>query len=228
MQNVNIRILWYLFLATIFVQLVGGILYYIIFADTALVQSIYLLTKILMLLAPIGLIFFGFRLPKLNLTQQVKKSVVWGTLSGLLISGLILVVFFLFKTSFSSIADNVLVKVEDFGIIGYFIITAILFSLLHSLFEEYFWRWFVVHGLETKLSSASAVLLGALFFAMHHYIVLSQFFPIGITIIFGTFVGVGGIIWSWIYNKTDSLLGPWISHIIVDGTIFLIGWMLIR
>jgi len=220
--------LWYMFLATIFIQLLGSFLYFILFADTVSVQPIYLVTKVLMLVSPIALFCFGFKLPKFNLGQQITRSVFLGVFSGALIGGLILVVFFLFQSVFLPFADNILIKAEDFGIFRYYLIAAVIFSLAHSLFEEYFWRWYVVSGLEIRLSANSAILLSALFFAMHHYIVLSQFFPIGIMILFGTLVGVGGIIWSWVYKKTGSLLGPWISHALVDGTIFLIGYMLLR
>ena len=41
-------------------------------------------------------------------------------------------------------------------------------------------------------------------------------------------VAVGGAVWSWAYRRSGSLLGPWLSHILVDTGIMLIGYDLLR
>jgi membrane protease YdiL (CAAX protease family) len=38
---------------------------------------------------------------------------------------------------------------------------------------------------------------------------------------------VGGAFWAWLYHRSRSLWGPWLSHALVDATIFVIGWDLI-
>jgi membrane protease YdiL (CAAX protease family) len=227
MSQLRHAILWSIFLATAFVQLAGSVLYFFVLDETSYVQPVYLLTKLMMLVSPPVLLLLGFRLPRFSLGRSVRLSVFFGVTSGLAISGVIFGVFTLFRPVFLIFADNIAVKVETFGILPYYLAATIIFSLGHSLFEEYFWRWYVVRGLQTRLEPARAILLGGLFFSLHHFIVLSQFFPWGLTLLFGITVGVGGIIWSWAYKKTDSLLGPWISHALVDGTLFLIGYILL-
>ena len=38
---------------------------------------------------------------------------------------------------------------------------------------------------------------------------------------------VGGVFWSWLYDRTGSLLGPWLSHLMIDAGIFWVGYELI-
>jgi membrane protease YdiL (CAAX protease family) len=33
--------------------------------------------------------------------------------------------------------------------------------------------------------------------------------------------------WAWLYDRTGSLLGPWMSHLIIDAGIFWVGYELI-
>jgi len=40
-------------------------------------------------------------------------------------------------------------------------------------------------------------------------------------------IGVGGMIWSWMYLRQASLLGAWIAHMIVDFGILWIGYQLL-
>ena len=36
-----------------------------------------------------------------------------------------------------------------------------------------------------------------------------------------------GAFWAWLYNRTGSLLGPWLSHLVIDAGIFFIGYQLV-
>ena len=48
------------------------------------------------------------------------------------------------------------------------------------------------------------------------------------TWLFSVCVAVGGAMWAWLYERTGSLLGPWLSHLLVDAAIFAIGYDLVR
>lgn len=39
-------------------------------------------------------------------------------------------------------------------------------------------------------------------------------------------VAVGGAFWAWLYHRSGSLLGPWISHMLVDAAIFGVSYQL--
>ncbi len=63
----------------------------------------------------------------------------------------------------------------------------------------------------------------------HHVIVLSRFFGwfSPWTLFFSLSVAVGGAIWAVLYWRYRSLLGPWISHLMVDAAIFLVAYLLV-
>ena len=218
---------FFIFLATILIQLVGAFCYFVWASDATTVRFFYLGTKAVMIFAPIILLLIGLQLPRFTLRPHFKKSLWLGIGSGLLIAGLIALIFFLFRTQLSLFSDVITNKIETLGITSFYFLFAIFVSLIHSLFEEYYWRWYVVRGLQTVLSSTMAILVGNAGFALHHYVLLSQFFPWHLTLLFGTCVGIGGVIWSIMYQKTNSLLAPWLSHAFADIAIFIIGYLLI-
>jgi membrane protease YdiL (CAAX protease family) len=40
-------------------------------------------------------------------------------------------------------------------------------------------------------------------------------------------VAAGGAVWAWVYERSGSLLGPWLSHLLIDAAVFLVGWDLL-
>ena len=48
------------------------------------------------------------------------------------------------------------------------------------------------------------------------------------TYFFAICVAIGGMIWAWLYDRTGSLYGPWLSHLAVDAGIFFIGWDMVK
>ncbi len=98
---------------------------------------------------------------------------------------------------------------------------------LHSLIEEFFWRWFVFDTLRTLVSRPMAYLLAGFSFALHHYVICWEYVsPVG-AIVFGTCVGVGGLIWCWMVERQGTLAGAWLSHALVDAAIFIVGYRLL-
>lgn len=106
----------------------------------------------------------------------------------------------------------------------------IFYSLIHSLLEEYYWRWFVFGQLRRWTSFHTAIAISALGFMAHHVLVLGRFFgPASpLTWLLSACVAVGGAFWAWLYEKSGSLVGPWLSHMLVDGAIFACGYDVVR
>src|SRR5690606_20048332 len=52
---------------------------------------------------------------------------------------------------------------------------ALFLSVLHSWFEEYYWRWFLFGQLERRLGAPAAIALSSLAFSAHHWVVLDSF-----------------------------------------------------
>jgi uncharacterized protein len=104
------------------------------------------------------------------------------------------------------------------------------YCLIHSLLEEYYWRWFLFGGLRRLMPLWPAILLSSLAFAGHHVIVLATYFGLlsWATVLFSAAVALGGAVWAWLYHRSGSLLGPWLSHLMIDAAIFVIGYDLLQ
>ncbi len=110
---------------------------------------------------------------------------------------------------------------------GLFFTMAFFVSVLHSFLEEYYWRWFVFGRLERLLPFGAAVGISSLAFMAHHVFVLAYYFP-------GRFwlaavplslcVAAGGVTWAWLYHRYQSLYAPWLSHLLADAAIMVVGY----
>jgi membrane protease YdiL (CAAX protease family) len=102
----------------------------------------------------------------------------------------------------------------------------VFYALIHSFLEEYYWRWFVFGGLRTRTTATLAVVVAAVAFMAHHVLVLATFFGWGSpwTWVFSLSVAIGGGVWAWLYERAGTLYGVWLSHLIVDAAIFLVGY----
>ncbi len=122
-------------------------------------------------------------------------------------------------------------KLREFGLAtpaGYVLFGGFI-SVVHSLFEEYYFRWFIFGGLKRYLRLSGAVALSALAFMAHHIVVLAVYFPgaaefLTVVLPFSLCVAVGGAVWAWLYDRAQSLYAPWLSHLIVDVAIMVVGY----
>jgi membrane protease YdiL (CAAX protease family) len=110
-----------------------------------------------------------------------------------------------------------------------YLVLAVFYSAIHSLLEEYYWRWFVFGQLRRGCKLPLAIGLSSAAFALHHILVLALYFGwhSPLTWLFSGGVAIGGAVWAWLYARTGSLYAPWLSHAIVDAAIFAIGYNLI-
>jgi len=213
-------------LPAFFLQLTGTYFYLIVFTGFAS-QVIYGITKLVILVWPAFWFFLekGVFVPRSKM--KLRKSMGWGIVSGILMSAAILAVFVLFRPFFDSFAEALKTEAIEVGLLEHYLLFSVFLSLIHSLIEEYYWRWFIFGGLKMRLSPILAGLISSAGFAVHHYIVLGTFLPWWIVVMFGTAVGVGGAVWAFIYHKTGRLSAAWISHLLVDATAMSIGWIML-
>ena len=103
------------------------------------------------------------------------------------------------------------------------------YTVFHSLLEEYYWRWFVFGQLRMMFPFRASLLISSIGFTAHHIIVLGTYFGYAhpLTWVFALCVGIGGGVWAWMYERSGSLLAPWISHAVIDAAIFFIGYLMI-
>lgn len=160
---------------------------------------------------------------------------LFGAISGVLISGAIYAGYrwlLMPLGVMTAVEVEAIARVEEVGIASpaAFAALALGYVLIHSLLEEYYWRWFVYGQLRRQTGIAAAVAISSLGFMAHHVLVLARFFGWDNpwTYIASAGVAFGGAAWAIGYEKTRSLLGIWISHAAVDAIIFWIGYELVR
>jgi membrane protease YdiL (CAAX protease family) len=108
-----------------------------------------------------------------------------------------------------------------------FFFLAVFLSGIHSLLEEYYWRWFLFGELERILALSLAVLISSLAFMGHHVIVLAVYFPgrfLAAALPFSLCVALGGAVWAWLFHRSQSLGTVWLSHLLVDVAILVVGY----
>jgi len=108
-----------------------------------------------------------------------------------------------------------------------FLLMAGFVAIPHALLEEYYWRWFVFGRLRWYLPVPWAIAVASLAFMGHHVIVLAYYFPGQFWIAalpFSLCVAGGGAAWAWLYQRFETIYPPWISHVLVDIAVMVVGY----
>lgn len=197
-------------------------------------QGVYLAVKVIQFAFPMVWVWTVLHEP-IRLRRPGREGVGLGLVFGLatLVAALFVYHQWLSGTpAFASAADEIRHKILGFGLdsVWKYAALGVFYSLFHSLLEEYYWRWFVFGQLRGLMRAWPAILISAAGFTAHHVVILGQFFdqsPL-LVAIFSSAVAVGGVFWAWLYHRSGSLYGPWLSHLLIDAAIFLVGYDLIR
>ncbi|MCA9150446.1 MAG: CPBP family intramembrane metalloprotease [Planctomycetales bacterium] len=166
---------------------------------------------------------------------DTRTGLIWGFGSGVLIVLAMLGLYHLILSPngyFDAANAQIIEKVRGFGVASRssFFFLAAFYALVHSGLEEYYWRWFAFGQLDRLLGFGWAAIISSLGFMAHHVILLAVYFGWSspLTYFLSSCVAIGGLIWCWLYRRTGSLTGPWLSHLFVDAGIFLIGYEIVR
>jgi membrane protease YdiL (CAAX protease family) len=112
-----------------------------------------------------------------------------------------------------------------------YLLLAAVIAAVHSLAEEYYWRWFTFGQLSKVVNLPLAIALSSAAFVGHHVLVLHEYFPgrLWVAVVpFSLAIGVGGAFWAWLFARTGTIYSSWLSHALVDAAIFVIGWDLLQ
>lgn len=162
---------------------------------------------------------------QLHLSLPKYQELLVGMVLGLFMFGIILGTYALFGQQWIDAADAK-VKVQQMGLNDpiIFLIVQAYFVLINSLIEEFIWRWFVYKKCEVLIPGKAAIFLSALFFTLHHIIVLAAYTDWRGVILGSLAVFAAGAIWSWCYLTYRSLWASYISHAIADLALSIIAW----
>jgi uncharacterized protein len=192
---------------------------------TGLGQAIYFGAKIWILLLPLGWLLIRER-KKLSLSPMQQGGWTAGIFSGIGISLLILLGWLLVGRQMIDPATmRATATTAGIGSPGSYLLFALYLCTLNALLEEYVWRWFVYSRCEDLLGRlrGAAVLLSALFFTAHHVIALLAQLPGLPALLASAGVFIGGCTWSVLYLRYRSIWPGFVSHVIIDIAILLIG-----
>lgn len=183
---------------------------------------------------PLAWVFLVQRQP-VRVTWPKRDGLLLGALFGAAVGAAMLALYYFVlnpRGFFTGPAEEVRQKVAEFGVttVAGFAVMGLFYSLVHSLLEEYYWRWFVFGQLRNQIPLWPAIAVSSVGFALHHIVVLARYFGWAslATWLFVAGIIIGGAAWAWLYDRTKSLYGPWLSHLIVDAAIFWIGYDLVR
>ncbi|MCU0958698.1 MAG: CPBP family intramembrane metalloprotease [Pirellulaceae bacterium] len=212
------------------------LVYFVLLADfpASVQQSAYTLGKCLQFLFPLVwvVVVCGER-PRLRWPgmRGVPTGLAFG-LAVLVATAAVYLGWFRASAALAGLELQAVEKVRDLGLDRFwkYAATGVFYALAHSLLEEYYWRWFVFGQLHRYAPLSTAIGVSSLGFMAHHVVLLATFlgWQSPLTYLFSLAVAVGGAVWAWLYASSRSLLGPWLSHMLVDLAIFVIGYDLVR
>lgn len=222
--------------------------YFVLLAGSlpALQQGTYSVAKIFQFAFPVLWILFLLKRPlrsagiaSLELDGSQKtwtsaQSIGFGVAMGTAVVALMFVIYrFGFPAPvLEKLTGQAADRIEGFSIDSWqkYLGLSVFYALVHSLLEEYYYRWFVFGQLRHVTNLWSAIVISGLAFMGHHVIVLSHYFGglTPLTLFLSFSIAIGGMLWAGQYEKSRSLLGPWLSHLLVDAGIFAIGYVVLR
>ncbi len=213
---------------------VATLLYFVVLSGSESMKVVYFGSKLVQFTFPLFWVCI-VQGRKLKPTKPTSASIVSGLALGAAIVAVGLAAFFgYFKSSpFLANAPSLVGdKVADMGLASPLVygLFALFLSVPHSFLEEYYWRWFVFGQLRRITPTLAAMVISSLGFMAHHVIVIHQFLQQGwaVTLFFSLCVALGGFLWAWLYVRSRSLYGPWVSHLLVDCGIMYIGFNLVQ
>lgn len=209
----------------------ASLFYFVVFAHSGFARALYGATKVFTLVWPAlaTTLILKEALPRPRWRGGTHlRAIPLGMVVGLVIAtGILLLARGPLAPLMVTAAPRIREKVTGFGIEEHFVAFALLLSIVHSLLEEYAWRWFVYGQLAKRFSRVTAHGVAAVAFAAHHVVVTSQFFGLAWAGAMGAAVGAGGALFSWLYQRQGTLAGAWAAHTMADLAIMAVGYQLL-
>ena len=205
-----------------------GVLMAMHFSPGPVGQAVYGASKVWILLLPLAwlLLVHG---QKPDISSPLKaRGIGLGVVLGLLIGAIILGGYMLIGKQWID-ADAMRVVADRNGLDEKwkYLALAGYLCVVNSLLEEYVWRWFVFHHCAALVPRWPAMLLSGLLFTVHHIFALGLQFDWRITALGSAGVCIGGVTWSWLYLRFGTVWPGWVSHLLVDVAVFIVGWQII-
>lgn len=172
---------------------------------------------------------------KLRLPKLQRQHLLVGTVSGLLFFAIIVGAYLLIGKQWIDVVE-IRNRAQEVGFLAglfnrtvyiVYIASGLFYSFINSLIEELVWRGFVYSQCEVLIPAKLAVFLSALFFTLHHIIDLAAYFDWRVIVLGSSAVFIAGVVWSWFYRIHRSIWPSYISHVLADLAIFVVGFQIL-
>ncbi|MDP6011837.1 MAG: type II CAAX endopeptidase family protein [Candidatus Poseidoniaceae archaeon] len=183
---------------------------------------IYVFGKVWQVVVPS---FWRLKIEKLPISKSPppERSIREGIVLGIAMSFVMFIAWLVVGDKINP--EEVRSFVKPFGLLNIWFYLAVFFYwvTLNSLLEEYLFRWFIFEKFETLVGGKWAVILAGITFTSHHLFGTAAMFPWWAALLASFGVFIGGVMWSWLYLRHRSIWPCYVSHVIVDITMFSIG-----
>lgn len=218
-------------LPAVLLPLLAALFYFVLFSAHPAARLLYGATKVFTVLWPILAVRFvlgePFPGPLAGLRRWL-RALPLGFLAGLVVgAALVGLMATPVGAVVSASAETIRAKVTQLGILEWYWPFALFLSLVNSLVEEFYWRWFVYGQLRRAWPGWRAHLLAAVAFSAHHVVVMSQFLPLGWGFAAGGAVALGGLLMSLLFERQRTVAGAWACHLLSDVVLMGIGYWLL-
>jgi len=186
--------------------------------------------KAMMIALPI-VIWVAIRRPRAEVLRRVgwsRPNLLRGLAMGAAMGGVILAGYYLVMPGRLD-PGPVVAKARALGVLDHYWAMAVFISLGNALFEEYYWRGFLVGEVRAWTGRAVVVcgICGGMF-GLHHVFAMLPLFPAGWVAVFTAGTMVAGAAWAWMRVRGWSIWDCYVSHVLADLSIMWIGHDLIR
>lgn len=205
-------------------------IYFIILSGSPAMGPVYTASKIFQFSLPLLATIFLFR-RRVTFFRGGLSGIRTGLMFGALVAAAIIGLYLVYLREapvFAVFGDRLTEKLTGLGAATpvRFAMLAVFISLFHSFLEEYYWRWFVFGELSRRITRPAAYVVASAGFSAHHVLVVLAYFGAEQwpwVVFFSLGVAVGGAMWCWLFERHDSLLAPWMSHLLVDVALLAVG-----
>ena len=107
-----------------------------------------------------------------------------------------------------------------------FLYVAVYISLINSLLEEFFFRGFAFLTLKKEMGRRFAYLFSSAAFALYHVGMTGGWFNIWIYLLAMAGLFIGGCIFNFLNERSESIYPSWIVHMFANFAINTVGFIL--
>jgi membrane protease YdiL (CAAX protease family) len=155
---------------------------------------------------------------------QTVKQAKTGLILGIIFFTILLSVYFILRqyidldTISQNLRQNLKVTASNF------IFVAAYITFGNSFIEEYFFRGFIFLRLYENGSRKTAYIFSSLLFSLYHIMMFKDWFTLPIFLLAVTGLAGVGFLFDFMDIKYKNIYNSWISHILADSAIMLIGF----